>query len=66
MRKIVRSEEERRYRRDRDDERKWRRVADACDREMNADVSRFMAQGMDFDSAWAAAGGMVVPCITRD
>lgn len=61
MRKLVRSEEERRYRRDRDHERKWKRISDACEREMNAEVGKHMALGLDFESAWIAAGGMIIP-----
>lgn len=51
MRKLVRSEEERRYRRDRDHERKWKRISDACEREMNAEVGKHSPKSMAAISA---------------
>lgn len=40
---------------------KWARAAEA---EMNAEVGTFMAQGMTFDEAWIAAGGLIIPDIS--
>jgi hypothetical protein len=33
--------------------------------EWNKEVAAFMAKGMNFDEAWVAAGGTIVPDISR-
>ena len=40
----------------------WARRAE---KEMNAEVTAFMAKGLSFDEAWIAAGGMILPDISN-
>lgn len=43
-------------------ERRFDQMVKAQEADMYADVKRHMDSGMDFDAAWIAAGGLIVPC----
>lgn len=40
------------------------KLARTAESEMNAEVGAFMAQGMTFDEAWIASGGLIIPDIS--
>ena len=47
------------------DERRLDAWAQRAEKEMNAEVAAFMANGLSFDEAWIAAGGLILPDISN-
>lgn len=58
---MMRPSERRAYDRERRTARKWAKLADLAESEMNAKVAEHMAAGLDFNAAWLAAGGSIIP-----
>lgn len=58
---MMRPSERRAYDRERREARKWAKLSDLIDHEMNVEVAKHMARGLDYDAAWIAAGGSIIP-----